>query len=111
MEYTVNGLARLAGVSVRTLHWYDEIGLLRPALFGEIERQNGPKLPESVWKRTRVTRDILYQNNAHGFAVQHGHPGECVIGQTTAQKYVGQPGRGFWAAEFVVAPGFADDVF
>ena len=55
--------------------------------------------------------DILYQNNAHGFAVQHGHPGECVIGQTTAQKYVGQPGRGFWAAEFVVAPGFADDVF
>ena len=23
MEYTVNGLARLAGVSVRTLHWYD----------------------------------------------------------------------------------------
>ena len=31
MEYTVNGLARLAGVSVRTLHWYDEIGLLRPA--------------------------------------------------------------------------------
>ena len=31
MEYTVNGLARLAGVSVRTLHWYDEIGLLKPS--------------------------------------------------------------------------------
>lgn len=31
MEYTVNGLAELAGVSVRTLHWYDEIGLLHPA--------------------------------------------------------------------------------
>ena len=29
-EYTVNALAKLAGVSVRTLHWYDEIGLLHP---------------------------------------------------------------------------------
>lgn len=31
MEYTVAQLARLAGVSVRTLRWYDHIGLLRPA--------------------------------------------------------------------------------
>ena len=28
--YTVSKLARMAGVSVRTLHHYDEIGLLRP---------------------------------------------------------------------------------
>ena len=33
--YTVKQLARLSGVSVRTLHHYDEIGLLRPALIGE----------------------------------------------------------------------------
>lgn len=32
MPYTVNQLAKLAGVSVRTLHYYDEIGLLKPAL-------------------------------------------------------------------------------
>lgn len=31
MEYTVKQLADLAGVTVRTLHWYDETGLLRPA--------------------------------------------------------------------------------
>lgn len=31
MEYTVKQLADLAGVTVRTLHWYDEKGLLRPA--------------------------------------------------------------------------------
>ncbi|KAA9004751.1 MerR family transcriptional regulator [Paenibacillus spiritus] len=31
MEYTVQKLARLAGVSARTLRYYDEIGLLRPA--------------------------------------------------------------------------------
>ena len=28
---TVKETARLSGVSVRTLHYYDEIGLLRPA--------------------------------------------------------------------------------
>ena len=31
MNYSVNELSKLAGVSVRTLHHYDEIGLLRPA--------------------------------------------------------------------------------
>ena len=31
MEYTVKQLADLAGVTVRTLHWYDKKGLLRPA--------------------------------------------------------------------------------
>jgi len=30
MEYTINALAQLAGVSVRTLHYYDEIKLLSP---------------------------------------------------------------------------------
>jgi DNA-binding transcriptional MerR regulator len=33
--YTVKQLARLSGVSVRTLHHYDEIGLLKPAFLGE----------------------------------------------------------------------------
>jgi len=31
MAYTVQKLAKLSGVSVRTLHFYDEIGLLKPA--------------------------------------------------------------------------------
>src|SRR5690606_5116832 len=30
MEYTVQKLGRLAGVSTRTLRYYDEIGLLKP---------------------------------------------------------------------------------
>ncbi len=34
MNYTVSQLAALAGVSVRTLHHYDEIGLLRPSRVG-----------------------------------------------------------------------------
>lgn len=35
MPYTVNKLAKLSGVSARTLHYYDEIGLLKPAYYGD----------------------------------------------------------------------------
>jgi DNA-binding transcriptional MerR regulator len=35
MVYTVKQLADLAGISIRTLHYYDEIGLLKPASYGE----------------------------------------------------------------------------
>lgn len=35
MAYTVKELAKLSGVSVRTLHWYDETGLLKPAFYGD----------------------------------------------------------------------------
>lgn len=34
MAYTVKQLAEISSVSVRTLHWYDEIGLLKPAYHG-----------------------------------------------------------------------------
>lgn len=35
MQYTVKKLAQLSGVSIRTLRFYDEIGLLKPAFYGE----------------------------------------------------------------------------
>lgn len=35
MTYTINKLAKLGGISVRTLHYYDEIGLLKPSYIGE----------------------------------------------------------------------------
>jgi len=31
MDYTVQKLARLAGISARTIRYYDEIGILKPA--------------------------------------------------------------------------------
>jgi hypothetical protein len=31
MEYTVQKLGKMAGVSTRTLRYYDEIGILKPA--------------------------------------------------------------------------------
>ena len=34
MAYTVKKLADLSGVSIRTLHFYDQIGLLKPAFVG-----------------------------------------------------------------------------
>ena len=34
MSYTVKQLSDLAGVSIRTLHYYDEMGLLKPAAVG-----------------------------------------------------------------------------
>jgi MerR family transcriptional regulator, thiopeptide resistance regulator len=34
IQYTVKQLSELAIVSVRTLHYYDEIGLLKPSFFG-----------------------------------------------------------------------------
>jgi len=40
MAYTVRELARLAGVSVRTLHYYDRIGLLKP----DVRNANGYRL-------------------------------------------------------------------
>ena len=40
MEYTVKQLSRLAGVSVRTLHYYDEISILKPSL----RRSNGYRI-------------------------------------------------------------------
>ena len=38
MKMQINEFAKLAGVSVRTLHYYDEIGLIKPAL---VDAQNG----------------------------------------------------------------------
>ncbi len=42
MTYTINQLAKLAGISVRTLHYYDEIGLLMPSFV----RTNGYRIYE-----------------------------------------------------------------
>jgi len=35
MAYTVKEVSKISGVSVRTLHFYDEVGLLQPAYYGE----------------------------------------------------------------------------
>lgn len=76
MEYTVNGLARLAGVSVRTLHWYDEIGLLRPARVTEAGyRMYGPdRLRRTAGRFAEPSRRAALPARADGRPA--GHAGQ-----------------------------------
>ena len=54
MEYSIQALSRLSGVTTRTLRWYDQIGLLRPARVAETGyRYYGPAEVDRL-------RDILY---------------------------------------------------
>jgi DNA-binding transcriptional MerR regulator len=54
MRYTVKQLADIAGVSVRTLHYYDEIGLLRPSFL----KENGYRFYEE--KELLMLQQILF---------------------------------------------------
>lgn len=56
MTYTVQQLARVSGVSVRTLHYYDEVGLLKPARvakngYRQYEEQDLVKLQQILFFR------------------------------------------------------------
>lgn len=57
MAYTVQKLALLSGVSVRTLHHYDEIGLLKPAYVGD----NGYRYYEQ--EQLLLLQQILFFRN------------------------------------------------
>ena len=58
MQYTIKKLAEISGVSVRTLHWYDKIGLLKPAYYAANDlmaigvmralRERGIQVPQQV---------------------------------------------------------------
>ena len=54
MAYTVQQLADLASVSIRTLHYYDEIGLLKPSYIAE----NGYRYYED--KELLLLQQILF---------------------------------------------------
>lgn len=45
MKMQINEFAKLAGVSVRTLHYYGEIGLLKPAF---VDEQNGYRFYDEI---------------------------------------------------------------
>ncbi len=45
VKMQTGGFAKLAGVSVRTLHYYDEIGLLKPAF---VDEQNGYRFYDEI---------------------------------------------------------------
>ena len=54
MKMQIKEFAELTGVSVRTLHYYDEIGLLKPS---EVDAQNGYRFyDEKSLERMREKR-------------------------------------------------------
>ena len=56
MSYSVSQLAKLSGVSVRTLHFYDEIGLLPPASV----KENGYRVYEEA-QLLRLQQILIYR--------------------------------------------------
>lgn len=64
MEYSIQQLARLSGLTARTLRWYDQIGLLKPARVAESGyRYYGPAQVDRL-------QDILYYR---ALGVELGH--------------------------------------
>lgn len=48
MKMLIKEIAKLTGVSVRTLHYYDEIGLLKPSSEGHFIRNISRKTTEQA---------------------------------------------------------------
>jgi DNA-binding transcriptional MerR regulator len=83
MAYTIKKVAQLSAVSVRTLHFYDEIGLLKPAYHAS----NGYRIYEEAQLLTlqqilfyrelgfplKQIRSILGQPDFERVAALHGH--------------------------------------
>ena len=69
MEYSIQQLSRLSGVTTRTLRWYDEIGLLKPGRVAPSGyRYYGPE-------QVNRLQDILYYR---ALGVELAHIRECL---------------------------------
>ena len=83
MEYTINKLAKLAGVSTRTLRYYDELGLLSPArvssngyrIYGqkEIDRLQQILFYRELGVSLEEIRSILASRNFDGLSALESH--------------------------------------
>jgi DNA-binding transcriptional MerR regulator len=72
MEYTIQKLSQMAGISTRTLRYYDEIGLLKPARInssgyriygaGEVDRMQALKEHREQLLEQRAQLDLLLEN-------------------------------------------------
>lgn len=83
MSYTVQKLATLSGVSVRTLHHYDEVGLLKPAFIGAngyryYEEEQLLLLQQILFFRNlgfelKKIREIIKKSDFDRIAALHSH--------------------------------------
>src|SRR4026207_514156 len=76
MAYTVKKLAKISGVTVRTLHFYDEVGLLKPAYYGS----NGYRFYEE--EQLLILQQILFYREL-GFDLKQIQKG---LGRTDFDK-------------------------
>ena len=83
MEYTINKLAKLAGISTRTLRYYDELGLLSPArvssngyrIYGqkEIDRLQQILFYRELGVSLEEIRNILASKDFDGLTALESH--------------------------------------
>ena len=85
MSYTVKKLSELSGVSIRTLRWYDEVELLKPAYYGSngyryYEEEQILKLQQILFYRELDLhlddiKRILESNDFDKIKALHSHKG------------------------------------
>ena len=83
MEYTVHKLARIAGISARTLRYYDEIGLLKPArinssgyrIYGkaEVDRLQQILFYKELGVSLDLIREIIYSPSFDSLSALYEH--------------------------------------
>lgn len=59
--YTVSQFAKLSGISVRTLHYYDEIGLLKPAYINEAGYRHYSKEQSLILQQILFFRELGFE--------------------------------------------------
>ncbi|MCR3921677.1 MAG: MerR family transcriptional regulator [Firmicutes bacterium] len=89
MEYTVQKLGRMAGISTRTLRYYDEIGLLKPArinssgyrIYGakEVDRLQQIMFYRELDVCLQDIKAIVTNPSFDGVKALQGHLGELLI--------------------------------
>ena len=57
MKMQIKEFARLTGVSVRTLHYYDEIGLLKPAL---VDKSTGYRYYDEIGLSMNIVKSEVF---------------------------------------------------
>ena len=85
MEYTIQKLAELAGVTTRTLRWYHRIGLLTPSRIGEMQHSMQPDIPYQPLSSGNV-------NTGSGFNTtgRNNRP-SCPLDQSNESRQVTAP--------------------
>lgn len=59
--YRVKQLADMSNITVRTLHWYDKIGLLKPAYYGKNNYRYYKKEQLIILQQILFFRDLGYK--------------------------------------------------